>query len=139
MMVDSTVWRDHLRNIRTRQVDYLRHAIRMRTDPPRVGDLVLFEVLQSSAQADEAKQIAVILRSFGVEPMVGADIAYLAADLDRTMRLDGIIVRKPINLLIGAYCIKTGYRLLHDQRDFDHMEKAVGLLVQATDLQGSSR
>jgi hypothetical protein len=45
------------------------------------------------------------------------------------MRAAGVTIRKTIDLLIGTFCIERGCRLLHDDRDFDPMERLPGLAV----------
>lgn len=41
----------------------------------------------------------------------------------------GTTVRRTVDMVIGTYCIAGGLRLLHDDRDFDHMERHLGLTV----------
>ncbi len=36
-------------------------------------------------------------------------------------------VRKTIDVLIGTFCLRNDFPLLHDDRDFDPMEKHLGL------------
>ena len=40
-----------------------------------------------------------------------------------------ITVRKTIDMLIGTFCIEHGYGLLHADRDYDPMERHLGLQV----------
>jgi predicted nucleic acid-binding protein len=47
----------------------------------------------------------------------------------RAPRRRGITPRKTIDMIIGTYCIVHGLRLLHADRDFDVLEKELGLLV----------
>jgi predicted nucleic acid-binding protein len=42
---------------------------------------------------------------------------------------DGVTVRKTIDVLIGAYCIRHGHALLHADRDFDPMVQHLGLRI----------
>jgi predicted nucleic acid-binding protein len=41
-------------------------------------------------------------------------------------------VRKTIDLLIGTYCIMHRHTLLHSDRDFDPMQRHLGLKVVPT-------
>ncbi len=61
--------------------------------------------------------------------LVGRKIAKRAALNYRTLRKKGIAVRKTIDLLIAAFCIENDYQLIHNDRDFDPMEKHLGLMV----------
>ncbi len=47
----------------------------------------------------------------------------------RRLRSLGITVRKTIDMLIGTFCIEHGYGLLHADRDYDPMERHLGLQV----------
>jgi predicted nucleic acid-binding protein len=51
ILVDSSVWIDHLRNTVTRQVSQLRSLI---SSEELVGDLILCEVLQGLSTNEEA-------------------------------------------------------------------------------------
>ena len=81
--------------------------------------------------ADErrARQVEAALRGFIVEPMFGSNTAAQAAADYPTLRGPGITVRKTIDMLIGTYCTGAGHRLLHSDRDFDPLERHLGLLV----------
>jgi predicted nucleic acid-binding protein len=52
-----------------------------------------------------------------------------AARLYRQLRGRGVTIGKTIDMLIGAFCIASGFPLLHDDRDFDPMETFLGLRV----------
>jgi predicted nucleic acid-binding protein len=129
IVVDSTVWIDHLRDSPTRQVLRLRQIITGRLALLLVGDLVLCEVLQGLSNEREAALVERALRRFVLEPMVTPDLASKAAANDRALRARGITVRKTIGMLIGTFCIEHGHVLLHSDRDFDPMEQYLGLSV----------
>lgn len=127
IVVDSSVWIAGLRNQKGRAV--LRLLELAGREPLIVGDLVMAEVLQGARDDIHAARIERNLRQHAVEPMVTDRIAVKAACNYRTMRAAGITIRKTIDLLIGTFCIERGYRLLHDDRDFDPMERLLGLAV----------
>ena len=129
IVVDSSVWIDHLNAVPTPQVVRLRDLIEDDDATIIVGDLVLCEVLQGLRSEREAAAVARALRQFDVRPMVGDAIAIQAAAHYRTLRGLGITVRKIIDVVIGTFCISHGLRLLHSDRDFDPMERHLGLLV----------
>jgi len=60
---------------------------------------------------------------------VGGDNALRAADYYRRLRKQGVTVRKTIDVLIGTYCIQHRHELLHADRDFDSMQRHLGLRV----------
>ena len=44
---------------------------------------------------------------------------------------------KTTDLIIGTYCIANDHTLLHSDRDFDPMERLLGLKVLSTDFRVS--
>jgi len=63
-------------------------------------------------------------RDFG-----GKEIALKTASNFRLLRKKGITVRKTIDVIIATFCIENGFPLIHNDRDFDSMEKHLGLTV----------
>lgn len=125
IVVDSSVWIANLRNSDSHAVQKLRNL-----NNPReilVGDLILLEVLQGARDERHAALIEQNLRQFKIESMLGERIAVLAARNYRMLREQGVTVRKTADLVIGTFCIEGGHALLHEDRDFDAMEKLLGL------------
>jgi predicted nucleic acid-binding protein len=129
IVVDTTVWVDHLNDTPTPQVIRLRDIITNGLGLLVVGDLVLCEVLQGLSNAREAALVERALRRFTLAAMVNPLLASRSAANDRALRARGITVRKTMDMLIGTYCIEHGHALLHSDRDFDPMEKHLGLSV----------
>lgn len=125
ILVDSSVWIDHLRDAVTPPVSYLRSLIS--GQELLVGDLILCEVLQGLPTDAEARLVEDALREFEVVSLVDAELAVKAATNYRFLRRQGITIRKTIDLLIGTYCIERGHILLHSDRDFAPMESFLGL------------
>lgn len=96
-----------------------------------IGDLVLTELLQGVASAGELRRLMAELRRFVIREMVGEQVAIQAAANYRALRALGITVRKTIDMLIGTFCIENGLPLLHADRDFEHMQRHLGLTVVA--------
>ena len=61
--------------------------------------------------------------------MVSPALAAQAAANYRALRGQGVTVRRTMDLLIGTFCIERGHALLHSDRDFDGMERFLGLAV----------
>ena len=125
ILVDSSVWIDHLRNTVTGRVSHLRSL--MSGEELLVGDLVLCEVLQGLRSDVEARLVEEALREFEVVPLVDAELAVKAAANYRFLRSLGFTVRRTIDLLIATFCIERGHWLLHGDRDFAPMERFLGL------------
>ena len=70
-----------------------------------------------------------MLTSLLVVELGGQGIAIQAAKNFRALRRLGMTVRKTIDTVIATRCIKSGYELLHNDRDFDPFAKYLGLRV----------
>jgi len=125
ILVDTSVWIDHLNDRETREVAKLR-ALIGRT-PLLVGDLTLCEVLQGLQSEKEAREVEGALRRFDLVSLVTPDLAVRAAANYRELRSKGVTVRRTIDMLIGTYCIEHGHSLLHADRDFEPMQQHLGL------------
>jgi predicted nucleic acid-binding protein len=127
IVVDTSVWIAHFRNQATPAVAALR-ALPNPNDII-VGDLVLLECLQGARDEAHASRIETSMRAFQIEAMLDADIAINAARNFRTLRALGQTPRKTIDTIIATFCIRKGYRLLHQDRDFEPMVVHLGLLA----------
>ena len=125
ILVDSSVWIDHLRRRATRQVLQLRSL--MSSTPLLVGDLILCEVLRGLRSEAEARLVERGFRRYEIVPLSDATLAVVAAANYRFLRSRGITVRKLADLSIGTFCIERGHYLLHSDRDFEPMERLLGL------------
>jgi hypothetical protein len=125
IVVDSTVWIDFFNGTPTPEVGRLRALLGTREI--LVGDLILCEVLQGFRHERDARAAEAALGAFDFAPMVGRDIAAIAAANYRTLRGRGITPRKTIDVLIGTFCNLRGHALLHADRDFAPMAEHLGL------------
>ena len=125
ILVDSSVWIDHLRDTVTGPVGHLRSLISR--DDLLVGDLILCEVLQGLRNDTEAKFVEEALREFEIVSLVDPELAVKAASNYRFLRTRGYTVRRTIDLIIGTFCIERGHSLLHGDRDFTPMKRFLGL------------
>jgi predicted nucleic acid-binding protein len=122
VLVDTSVWVDYFNGVKTSQTDQLDQLLgsgRLLT-----GDLILAELLQGFADYRTARKL---LLELPCVDLVGREGALVAADYYRRLRKRGVTVRKTIDVLIGAYCIRHGHALLHADRDFDPMVQHLGL------------
>jgi predicted nucleic acid-binding protein len=127
IVVDSSVWISRLRGLRSPAV--ISFETQLDDEDILVGDLVLLEVLQGARDDAHATTIARQMRRFPVVTMSNETLAIEAARFYRLLRVRGVTVRKTIDMIVGAFCIVHGYALLHEDRDFDPMERHLGLIV----------
>jgi predicted nucleic acid-binding protein len=111
IVVDSSVWMDHLRGTETAGVVRLRALIP--EGDILVGDLILCEVLQGLRSEAEAIIVEATLRKFTMASLLDPDLAVAVAANYRQLRKFGITIRKTIDLIIGTFCIERGHALLH--------------------------
>lgn len=125
ILVDSSVWIDFLNRNDTEQTDFLERAIGKQKIA--IGDLIFMEVLQGFKKEKDFKEVKNFLQEFPIFVLVGKDKALQSALNYRTLRANGVTVRKTIDVLIGTFCIEKGIFLLHSDRDFDPMIEHLGL------------
>jgi len=125
ILVDSSVWIDHLNNVATGPVRRLRELIP--SIPLLIGDLIMCEVLQGLRSEREARLVERGLRRFEAVSLLDPELAVQAAANYRLLRSRGHTIRKTIDIIIGTFCIARGHVLLHDDRDFEPMVQFLGL------------
>ena len=127
VIVDTTVWIDYLGGTETPQTLWLDQELTYQ----RIGitDLILCEILQGirdDRQFDVTRQK---MLKFEIFSTGGVAFALQAAENYRKLRSSGYIIRKTIDCLIATFCLSNGHSLLHNDRDFEAFEKALGLQV----------
>lgn len=125
ILVDSSVWIDLLNNVATEPVRRLRELIP--ATRLMIGDLILCEVLQGLRTEAQAALVQRSLSRFEAVSLLDHELAVRAAANYRYLRRRGITIRKTIDLVIGTFCVERGHALLHNDRDFEPMERLLGL------------
>ena len=127
ILVDSSVWIDHLRAVKTPEVECLDSLLLVQREQLLVADLILCEVLRGVRSETMALEVEASLRRFDIVSVCDPDIAVTAASNYRFLRSRGITIRTAVDLIIGTFCIERGHTLLHSDRDFAPMERHLGL------------
>jgi len=125
IVVDSSVWIDYFNGAATRETALLDALLGV--EPVVTGDLILTEVLQGFRDQREVRRARSALDALFFEPMVGRDIALASARNYRALRARGVTIRKTIDMLIATFCMENDHHLLHCDRDFDPIERHLGL------------
>jgi predicted nucleic acid-binding protein len=128
IVVDTSVWIDVFNENATPQANHCVELIE-RGEPVALTDVILAEVLQGLRSHREAKTVERHLRAFPVLPLEGLDDFVLAADLYRTARQAGVTIRKTLDCLIAAPCVRTNAPLLHADNDFDRLATCTPLRI----------
>jgi predicted nucleic acid-binding protein len=125
ILVDSSVWIDRINHVPSLQAQRLLAL--MDAEPLLIGDLILCEVLQGIRSEAAARLVEQMLGRFERVTLCGPDLAVRAAQNYRFLRRRGVTIRKTVGVIIGTFCIDRGHVLLHRDRDFEPMERFLGL------------
>jgi predicted nucleic acid-binding protein len=125
ILTDSSVWINHINHAMSEPVRRLRELIP--SGPLLIGDLILCEILQGFRSEAQARFTARTLSRFETVSLCSPELAVQSAANYRFLRSRGITIRKTIDIIIGTFCIECGHVLLHSDRDFEPMERLLGL------------
>jgi predicted nucleic acid-binding protein len=127
VVVDTTVWIDFFSGKPSPEVQMLERFLAEGNDICICG-VILTEVLQGIREdTDYAKTLSrfdsFLFLDFNRRTFIKA------AQIYRTLRRRGITIRKSVDCMIAAVAIEHNIPLLHNDRDFDPIEKFCGLKV----------
>ncbi len=128
IVVDTSVWIDVLNGKPSPTADACVAMIEA-GDPVALTDVIFTEILQGLRSDAEAREVEHHLRAFPVLRLDGLDDFALAAQLYREARRSGITIRKTIDCLIAAVCVRAGAPLLHADADFDRLATCTPLRI----------
>ena len=127
ILIDTSVWIDFF-NKNSAQADIVEDLMN--------GDsniclcpIVYQEILQGFKDDSVFNDVKSILLSFN---MLDTDIMRItdhAVDLYRSLRKQGITIRKPVDCLIASYAILEDAFLFHNDKDFSQIESGSKLKV----------
>jgi predicted nucleic acid-binding protein len=127
ILVDSSVWIDYFSGVANTKTDRLDALLGQ--ENILMGDIIMAEVLQGFASDIEFKRAQNLLALLPFREMLGREVALQTARNYRALRKQGVTVRKTVDVMIGTFCILNNIPLLHKDRDFDPMEKWLGLMA----------
>lgn len=127
IVADTSAWIDYVRGVdapHTNTLDYELLYNRVVT-----GDIIIAEFLQGFREEKHFLEAKQLMESLEYRDFLGKENAVQAARNFRTLRKKGITVRKTIDVIIATFCMANGFPLIHNDRDFDPMERYLGLIV----------
>ncbi len=127
IVVDSSIWIDYFNGAVSKKTDWLDEALGI--EPIIMGDIILAEVLQGFQNDKDFRTAKKLLLEFPFMDMIGQELAVKSAMNYRALRQKGITIRKRIDVMIGIFCIHNNFTLLHNDKDFDPLEKHLKLKV----------
>jgi predicted nucleic acid-binding protein len=128
IVVDTSVWIDVLNNTPAPQAQRCVQLLES-GEPIALTDVILTEVLQGLRSDREAALVERHLRAFPILRLEDLDDFVLAAKLYRAARRAGVTIRKTLDCLIAAPCVRTGAPLLHADQDFDRLATCTPLRI----------
>ncbi len=131
ILVDSSVWVGYFNGHGNWQSEFLDKLLS--EELILIGDLILTEVLQGFRYEKDFRQAKEFMSDLQFCEMGGYTMAIQSANSYRKLRKMGITVRKTIDVIIGTYCIENNLMLLHNDQDFNPIEKELGLSVVTSD------
>ncbi|MCK5594840.1 PIN domain nuclease [bacterium] len=125
VIVDTTVWIDFFRDCQKPHVSVLESFIRQKENLCICG-IILTEVLQGIREKRDYEKTKNLFDKLIFLPMTHTTFIK-SAEIYRLLRSRGITVRKPVDCMIASVAIEHKIPLLHNDRDFDPIEKHCGL------------
>jgi predicted nucleic acid-binding protein len=128
IVVDTSVWIDVINEGDTMQA---RRCIGLLEDgaPVALTDVIFSEVLQGFRTEREARRVEDHLRAFPILRLDTLDDFHLAARLYREARRAGVRIRRTLDCLIAAPCVREGIPILHSDHDFDRLASCTRLEI----------
>ncbi len=127
VIVDTTVWIDYFGGVINGETVWLDRALGR--DRLGLTDLIFCEVLQGVRSEAAFVHVLDELMKLRVFTAGGPELAVTAAHNYRILRQRGFTIRKTIDCWIATFCLLSGHKLLHRDRDFDMFETVLGLQV----------
>jgi predicted nucleic acid-binding protein len=128
IVVDTSVWIDVLAGRDSAQASRCVELIEQ-GEPIALTDVVFTEILQGLRSDDEANVVERHLRAFPILRLDGLEDFALAASLYRDARRAGVTIRKTLDCMIAAPCVRSGAPLLHADADFDRLATCSSLRI----------
>lgn len=128
IVVDTSVWIDVINANETpkatRCIELLESGA-----PIALTDIIFTEILQGLRTDEEAEHVEGYLRAFPMLKLNAPDDLALAASLYRQARRAGVTIRKSLDCLIAAPCVRAGVPILHSDRDFQLLASCTSLKI----------
>ena len=125
VLVDTTVWIDFFAARSSDHVASLENLIIKREDICICG-IILTEVLQGIRKDSEFKKTRDLFDNLLFLPMP-YPVFFKAAEIYRGLCRKGITIRKSMDCMIASVAVENDMPLLHNDKDFEAIEKHCGL------------
>ncbi len=118
ILVDSSVWIDLLRDVKSPQTNVLRESLAQRE--AALTSVVYHEILQGAASPERFSKLKRYFRTLPfLNPAHPIETWEAAAELYMRCRQKGYTPRSPNDCLVARIALEHRVSLLHDDRDFE--------------------
>jgi hypothetical protein len=128
IIVDTTVWIDFLQGRGTPFEEHLSELIEQAA-PLALTDLIYCEILQGIRDDRTHQETRELLQSYPIFQLEDLRTIDHGASIYRACRKQGLTVRKTVDCLIAAVCLRVDAELYHNDRDFDAIAKVEPLRI----------
>lgn len=128
IIVDTTVWVDFLNGRGTSFECHLSELIEQAA-PIALTDLIYGEILQGIRDDRSHRQTRDLLLAYPIFPIGDLRTIDRAVNIYRACRKKGITVRKTVDCLIAAVCLRVDAELYHNDGDFDAIARVEPLRI----------
>lgn len=129
ILADTSVWIDYFNGNINTQTDILDEALL--TGTVAIADIILLELLQGFKNDKDYVSVRDNLAKLDQYSIFNSSLVEPCAENYRTLRKQGINIRKTIDVIIASYCIEHEIPLLYSDRDFDAFVSYLGLVPAA--------
>ena len=130
VLIDTSVWIDYFNGVSNWQTERL--DLLLDIEPVALGDLILTEVLQGFRKDADFRKAQTFFAGLLFYELGGYEVCLQAARNYRVLRTKGVTVHKTIDVIIATACIEWDLELLHNDRDFNPLQKILGLRTTAS-------
>ena len=119
VLVDTSVWIDHLRARRNAPAAELAGWLSDEPDRILVNEVVITELLRRVRNEADAARLQMALDKLLQADPIGRDDWLLSAGVYRLCREAGLTIRSPMDCLIASHAIRLQVPVLASDRDFE--------------------
>lgn len=125
IIADTGIWIDYFNGVINPYSNRLDQALQ--DEQVALTDIILMEILQGFRSEKEYSRAKTALSALPCFEILGVKNALRYAEYYRTLRKQGITIRKNNDVMIAGFCIVQRIPLLFNDRDFEPFVKYLGL------------
>ena len=125
IIADTGIWIDYFNGVINLYSNRLDQALQ--DEQVALTDIILMEILQGFRSEKEYSRAKTALSALPCFESLGVKNALRYTEYYRTLRKQGITIRKNNDVMIAGFCIVQRIPLLFNDRDFEPFVKYLGL------------